>query len=661
MGTFYITTPIYYVNARPHIGHAYTSIIADVLNRYHLLMGEKSFFLTGTDEHGEKIVKTASREGITPQELADTITEEYKKLWVKLDVEYSHFIRTTDKEHKDFVQDILQKVYDKGDIYFGEYGGYYCYGCERFYAEKELESGVCPQHKSKAEYITEKNYFFKMSKYVEWLKEYIANNPELIEPDQYRTEVLSLLELGELEDLCISRPKDRLTWGVELPFDSSYVCYVWFDALLNYLSGIEKREDKDELWANAHHLIAKDILKPHTVFWPCILRAAEYPIFKKICVHGYWVVRNTKMSKSIGNVIDPLLLIQEYGLDAIRYFLMREMRFGSDSNYTDELLSNRIIADLANDLGNLFSRALGMANKYVSSCVPEATEYIKDDEEIIYCVKDSIKRYQDYFENVEPSRALESLWVGIGILNKYIDTQAPWNLHKEGKIGRVQTVLYTVLESLRKISIALLPIMPSTARTMLALLGISSLECISLKYEGTSWGLLDVGNILAPSANLFPRQLWEEKMGIASGKKVQQERERDDDISKKSVSEKEICVEQTSMTNDAAMNYISLDAFMSAEVKIGIVKEVEHIAKTDTLLRLLVDVGEAKERQIVSGIAEHYSLEELINKQVVVITNLEPRTVCGVVSQGMILAAKTKDSLALIGPDKSSIAGTIVK
>ena len=420
--TYYISTPIYYVNARPHLGHAYSTIVADVLQRFYSILGEKTFFLTGTDEHGEKIIQAAEAAGYSTQEFVDSISRQFQNLWPQLNITYDAFIRTTDLQHKEAVQKFLQHIYDAGDIYFGEFGGYYCLGCERFYTEKELEDGFCPQHKTKPEFIEEQNYFFKMSKYLSWLIEYLQQHPNLIRPERYKNEVLSLLESGALEDLCISRPKTRLPWGIELPFDTNYVCYVWFDALISYISALNwpTGEYYKTFWPG-EHLIAKDILKPHAVFWPTMLKSAGLPMYKHLNVHGYWLNRDTKMSKSLNNAIDPITLIQQYGLDAFRYFLIREMNFGSDANFSEESLKHRINSDLANDLGNLFNRVLSMSTKYFKSLLPEAKEYTEPDMQLRQLTENAQYNYIQLMKNMRLSQAVEALWELIRALNKYID------------------------------------------------------------------------------------------------------------------------------------------------------------------------------------------------------------------------------------------------
>ncbi|HKK34002.1 MAG TPA: methionine--tRNA ligase, partial [Desulfomicrobiaceae bacterium] len=420
MDSFFISTPIYYVNAKPHLGHAYTTIIADSVNRFHRLMGQDCYFLTGTDEHGDKIVQAAEANGQSPQEYVDRISGLFRDLWPDLQIENTRFVRTTDEEHKQCVQAFLQRVHDRGDIYFAEYGGYYCFGCERFYTEKELQDGLCPDHLTRPEYIQEKNYFFRMSKYLEPLREYIEENPDFIQPERYRNEVLGLLR-EDLGDLCISRPKSRLTWGIELPFDKEFVTYVWFDALLNYISvlGWPDGENFERYWPNAHHLVAKDILKPHAVFWPTMLMAAGLPLYKGLRVHGYWTVNETKMSKSLGNVVAPLSMAEKYGLNAFRYFLLREMSFGSDSSFSEEALVNRFNSDLANDLGNLFSRTLSMTKKYFGGRVPEPGSFTEEDRDVVERGLESLANFQQLYGNFQFSRALDGLWDLIRSLNKY--------------------------------------------------------------------------------------------------------------------------------------------------------------------------------------------------------------------------------------------------
>lgn len=640
MDNFYITTPIYYVNAKPHLGHAYTTTVADSVTRFHKLMGEDAYFLTGTDEHGDKIVQAAEANGQSPQEYVDTISALFKNMWPEMNISNNDFIRTTEPRHVAVVQDILQKVYDSGDIYFGEYGGHYCFGCERFYTEKELVDGKCPDHLTVPEYIAEKNYFFKMSKYQGWLKEHIKNNPDFIRPERYKNEVLSLLESGELEDLCISRPKSRLTWGIELPFDKEYVTYVWFDALINYVSALEYPEgDKfKKFWPSANHLVAKDILKPHAVFWPTMLKAAGIEPYQSLNVHGYWLVKDTKMSKSIGNVVEPLAMKDKYGLDAFRYFILRDMVFGQDSSFSEEALVGRLNAELANDLGNLFNRTLSMTHKYFGGQIPRPDVEDTLDAEIKSVGRDAMQAFQDNYSNFRFSRALEGLWELVRGLNKYIDETAPWTLFKEENTGRLQTVIYVLLENMRKIAVHLWPVMPESSEQMLKQLGITFDPLkVNLPKELDVWGLLESGFEVAKTSNLFPRvDLPEETAEPKKGQAKKAEK------SKKSG--------KKSDKTEQEVSTIEFEDFQKLDLRVGTVKEVEKHPEADRLLLVRVDTGDDELRQVVAGIAEFYAPDDLVGKQVVVVANLKPRKLRKQVSQGMILAVKSGDKLQLLTP-----------
>jgi methionyl-tRNA synthetase len=524
MTPYYLTAPIYYVNAKPHLGHAYTTIVADAMTRFARLSGRDAMFITGTDEHGDKIAQAAAKAGCTPRELADEVSAAFRALWPELDAEPARFVRTSGPEHRAVVRAFLQKVYDAGDIYFGEYGGNYCYGCERFYTDKELENGLCPQHQVKPEYISEKNYFFRMSAYQDRLKRHIRDNPEFISPERYRNEALAMLEGGVLEDLCISRPKTRLEWGIELPFDQDYVCYVWFDALLAYFTALGGTESAEfqRFWPEAEHLVAKDILKPHAVFWPTMLFAAGLPLYRRLHVHGYWLSRAAKMSKSIGNVVPPLKTARSLGLDAFRYFLLSEMHFGSDADFSEEALTARYNADLANDLGNLFSRVLSMAARWCAGKIPAPGADTETEKNLKTLAADNLADYQRFFADARFSEALEMLRHLVRALNKYVESSAPWTLAAAGDAERVNTVLYVLLECMRKIALHLWPVMPGKAMLMLAQLGVTAggagvvpaasfggaqagPSTGALLGEVENFGLLPVGGILAPASNLFPR------------------------------------------------------------------------------------------------------------------------------------------------------------
>lgn len=633
MDSFYITTPIYYVNAKPHLGHAYTTIVADSMNRFHKLLGDETFFLTGTDEHGDKIVQAAEKGGQTPREYVDEISSLFSGLWPGLQIENDDFIRTTEERHIKCVQEVLQKVYDKGDIYFGEYGGHYCFGCERFYTEKELVDGKCPQHETVPEYIAEKNYFFKMSKYQDWLIGHINANPDFIRPERYRNEVMSLLKSGALEDLCISRPKSRLEWGIELPFDENFVTYVWFDALINYITALEYPEGEmfKKYWPSVNHLVAKDILKPHAVFWPTMLKAAEIEPYQHLNVHGYWLIKDTKMSKSLGNVVSPLEMADRYGVNAFRYFLLREMVFGNDSSFSEEALVGRLNADLANDLGNLFSRTLSMTHKYFEGRVPAPGDESEEDCEIKSLGRKAMAEFQNNFMEARFSRGIEGLWELVRGLNKYIDVTQPWTLFKENRMDRLGTVMYVLLENMRKIAVHLWPVMPEASEKMLEQLGIIfAPEKVNLQGEIDVWGLLESGTEVAKKSNLFPRVDLPKSEEPAPKKK------------------EKTSAKKTKEVKTEIPGVIEFPDFQKVDMRVGTVLSVAKHPDADKLLLVKIDTGDEEPRQVVAGLAEFFTPEELEGRQVVVVTNLKPRKLRGEVSQGMILAVRNGEEMQLL-------------
>lgn len=503
MSKIYFTTPIYYVNAEPHLGHTYTTVVADTLTRYYRSIGWEAFFLTGTDEHGDKIVQAADAGGTDAQTYVDRISGLFRSTWDECGIAYDHFIRTTDGYHKEFVQRILQRIYDAGDVYFGEYGGYYCYGCERFYTEKELIDGKCPDHQKAPDFISEKNYFFRMSKYQERLIETLQSRPDLIRPERYRAEVLAFLR-EPLEDLCISRPISRLQWGIPLPFDSNYVTYVWFDALLNYLSALDRQggDSIEAFWPVANHLIAKDILKTHAIYWPTMLMAAELPIFQHLNVHGYWVMDSGKMSKSLGNVIRPLDMKARFGMDAFRYFLLREMAFGQDAKFSEEALITRINADLANNLGNLVSRVLAMQQKYFAGVVqPLEKDWAPEDNDLREAFARAETELADCMKELQFHHALEALWAALDHANRYVVQTAPFTLIKDpAKQGRVGAVLHHLLEVVRTLARLLAPFMPDTANELRLLLALTDADVTK------PWGAgFSPGHKVQGAKVLFPR------------------------------------------------------------------------------------------------------------------------------------------------------------
>ena len=636
---FYITTPIYYVNARPHLGHAYTTIVADVANRFHSMRQVETFFLTGTDEHGDKVVRAAKNENLTPRIYVDKISGLFRALWPELSIKYDYFIRTTDVNHITAVKHVMQKIYDSGDIYFSEYKGLYCFGCERFYTERELADGKCPDHETTPEPIKESNYFFKMSCYQDWLIDHIKRHPDFISPERYKNEVLSFLK-EPLEDLCISRPKKRLKWGITLPFDKNYVIYVWFDALLNYISalGYPDGELFKTFWPSAIHVVGKDILKPHGIYWPIMLHAAGIPVYKHLKVHGYWNVDQSKMSKSIGNVVEPLQLKGVYGLDAFRYFLMREMTFGLDSNFGEEALVQRINSDLANDLGNLFSRVLTMAHKYFSGIVPKVDMNVENELHLglELAAMAAIVEFEKAMEMFTFHKALMKIWNFIGQLNKYIDITTPWELAKKKSSRRqLEIVIYNLLEGLRIISGLIYPVMPDKAKIMQTHLGMDANEPFYNLDNLKTWKTLKPGTTLPKSITLFPR--------IDTKKDKVFPSEIDDSLS----------------MIPAIKPEIAIDYLREVDLRVGTVTRAETIPRAKKLLKLEVDIGE--KRTIVAGISESYNPNDLVGKQVVVVANLKSAKLMGIRSNGMLLAAVDDAECAVATFDKKVKIGTPIR
>jgi methionyl-tRNA synthetase len=629
--SFYITTPIYYVNASPHIGHAYTTIVADVLARYHRMTGDKTFFVTGTDEHGDKIAEAAQKAGITPKEYADKISAQFRALCPELSISNDYFIRTTDANHVETVRYILQKVYDAGDIYFGSYGGYYCFGCERFLTEKEIIDGKCPEHGREPQYIEEKNYFFRMSKYQDWLIDHIKKNPDFIRPERYKNEALAFLR-EPLEDLCISRPKSRLEWGITLPFDENYVTYVWFDALINYVTalGYPEGENFRTFWPAAEHLIAKDILKPHGIYWPTMLKAAGIEPYRHLNVHGYWNVDQSKMSKTLGNIVRPLDLKDKYGLDAFRYFLLRDMVFGLDSNFSEEAFVQRLNSDLANDLGNLVSRTITMAIKYCDGKVPDVQAAGRNASLREAALK-AVGDVENSFEDMSLHKALIAVWDFINITNKFIVENEPWVLGKDpANKEKLTAIMYDLLASLRAIAVMLSPFMPQTAEKILKQIGSHDDEHVN--FNSIKMGnLLRVGSSLTRGESLFPRIVAEEENQPGEPKPAKVDLKPE----------------------------IDYEEFSKVDLRVAKIIAAEAVPKSSKLLKLKVDIGE--ERTIVAGIGKDYKPEELIGRQILIVANLKPVKLMGVESYGMLLATDAGKGLTFLTFDREAKTGGKVR
>ncbi|MDJ0788264.1 MAG: methionine--tRNA ligase [Myxococcota bacterium] len=507
---FYVTTPIYYANAEPHLGHTYTTVVADMLVRWNRMHGREAWSVSGTDEHGEKMVEAAEKAGTSPQAFTEQISAVFQRTWAELGIGPSAFVRTTNPKHVANVTKLLQKVWDEGWIELREYEGLYCVGCERFLTERDMKDGLCIDHERAPERRRETNYFFLMSRAFGWLRQYIEEHPDFIRPERYRNEALAMLrDESGLGDLSISRPKDRLDWGVELPFDRDHVCYVWFDALISYLTGAGYPDDPafEARWAVAEHLIAKDILKPHAIFWPCMLHALGIPPYKHLSVHGYWNVDDRKISKSLGNVIRPLAMRDRFGFDAFRYFLLRDMSFGVDSVFTEDALVARINADLANNLGNLVSRTLNMTGRFCDGRVPEPEEPGEAEDEVRAAAETAARAVDEHVEKLEPARALEAIMRLVDATNRYVDQREPWKAAKdESRAGELRTTLFTCCQSLRAIAVLLLPFVPDSATEILSRLGVPELaDEARLPDSALGFELPAPGTETRKGAPLFPR------------------------------------------------------------------------------------------------------------------------------------------------------------
>ncbi len=654
MNTFYVTTPIYYVNDEPHIGHAYTTILADVLARYHRLFGRQSFFLTGLDEHGQKVQEAAARRGVAPQEHCDLMSRRFLDLWERLEIKYDDFIRTTQERHQQVVRQILARLYDQGQIYAAEYDGWYCVPDERFWTEKDLREGNCPDCGRSVVRLSEKNYFFRMSQHQIWLVETIESGRIRIRPETRRNEVLGFLK-QPLGDLCISRPKKRLSWGIELPFDRDYVTYVWFDALINYISAIGYASSDESkfwrLWPESRHLIGKDILTTHAVYWPTMLHAAGLEPPHTILAHGWWLVDDAKMSKSRGQTVKPLEMASIYGVDQFRYFLMREMVLGQDANFSEEALVGRINSDLANDYGNLASRVFKMVETYCGGVVREPKKLRNDDEDLKSLALGLGDKVREAVEGFDLNGALAMVMDAVKATNRYVEANAPWRLAREGDQERIDTVLNTAAETLRICSILLSPAMPVKCRQLLSQLGIEDEPSLKRAQE---WGLVKPGTKIKSGEPLFPRIDVKTKSEGSPSTSLGTRRQK---------AENEKQMEQIKGDKgdvQPAEELVDIDYFKKIQLRTADVVSAEKVQGADKLLRLRIKIGE-ETRQILAGIAQWYTPESLVGKQIVVVANLKPAKIRGLESNGMLLAAQDNDGVVILTPERRTQSGSGIK